>query len=280
MRSFQKDTSLSHLRLVVLQLRNSLLFPLFTVSQDPLKYTSRSFGEDDNPSTKGQISSPSPTKKMFFLLRRLFRHIRYKGVCVRLVSFCDNRIRSETRFVDRGLIFGVVFLLLLILGFLRPKLTDLPFLPETPKCVACTKDAPFKSWPKGACNRYYCYECPEELIASTSNEISQEPPRAGNNKRPLLLAWKIESEDLLVEIEGNPVKQENTADSSSPRVIPRGNVQKASANVCGHEVCPGCQQKAHQGGHVVETAQNSKWEKPRKDCTQCGGPVARCKNTR
>lgn len=280
MRSFQKDRSLSHLGLVARQLRKRLLFPLFPVSQDPLKYANRSVGDDKNPTTKGQISSPPPTKKMLFLLSRFFRHFRYKRVCLRLVSFCDNRTRSETRFVDRSVIFGVVFLLLLILGFLRPKLADLRFLPETPQCVACMKDAPFKSWPKGACNRYYCYECPEELISSISDEIPQEPPQAGNNERPLLLAWKIESEDLSVEIEGNPVKQENTADSSSPRVTPRGNVQKVSANVCGHEVCPGCQQKARQGSHVDEIAQNSKWEQPRKDCTQCGSPVGRCKNTR
>lgn len=280
MRSFQKDKSLSHLGLFVRQLRKGQLFPLSLLSQDPLKYANGSLGDDENPTTKGQISSPSPTKKMLFSLRRLFRYFRYKSVCVRLVSFCDNGIRSETRFLDRNVIFGIVFLLILILGFLRAKLADLPFLLETPQCVACMKDAPFKSWPKGACSRYYCYECPEELISSTSDGISQEPPRVENNKRPLLLAWKIESEDILAEIEGNPVKQENTADSSSPRVTPRGNIQKNSANMCGHEVCPGCQQKAHQDGHVNETVQNSKWEKPRKDCTQCGSPVSRCKNTR
>lgn len=217
---------------------------------------------------------------MFFLLRRIFSYFRYKGVCVRLVSFCDKSHKSERHPFDRNTILIFLFLLLVVLGFLRARFAGLSLLPETPKCVVCMMDAPFKSWPKGACNRYYCYECPEELNSSISDNISQVSTRAGNNERPLLLAWKIESEDLQVEIEGSPVNQQNPTDFSYPRATPRGNLQKDSANVCGHEVCPGCQQKAHQGDHVDEIAQNLKREKPRKDCTKCGSPVGRCKNTR
>lgn len=164
---------------------------------------------------------------------------------IRLLSFCDQGMRSESCPINLGITYGMsqamieifVSLSLLLLNSLQSKqaIFDLP--KEISQSVAYMKDVMH-----------------QKEVAKTCRG----------------------------RLNGKSVEQEDDTDTSCSTHMPRGNVQNDVANcgACGEENCTGCKEILHHSDGREESAEIPQWprEQKRQQWAHCGKSATRCNN--